>query len=125
MLARHVTAVDFDRFAAVATDVLGSPDPRFEMEADERWLAATKAVQPGYSELLRGGLGELEQLARGADALGQPEIAQKFREEIAKPKEISEQVLPEYLEAIQRRIRQPDEWEGGYPLPGFDQDDLF
>jgi hypothetical protein len=68
---------------------------------------------------------KLEQLARAADALGQPAIAQKFREEIAKPKEISEQVLPEYLEAIQRRIQQLDEREGGYPLPGFDQDDLF
>jgi hypothetical protein len=34
-------------------------------------------------------------------------------------------VLPEYLKTIKRRIEQLDERQGGYPLSGFDQDDLF
>jgi transcriptional regulator with XRE-family HTH domain len=57
-LAERISPTDFDRFGAVAHDVLASRDPRFDMEPDERWLAATKGIRPEYSEYLRRGLGE-------------------------------------------------------------------
>jgi hypothetical protein len=57
-LARYMTDADCERFATVFSEVFESSDPRFEMQPDERWLAATKGVRPKYSELLRRGLGE-------------------------------------------------------------------
>jgi transcriptional regulator with XRE-family HTH domain len=58
LLARHLTGADFERFEAVVLDVLSSTDPRFDMEADERWYAPVKGVRPECSELLRRGLAE-------------------------------------------------------------------
>ena len=58
LLARHLTEADFERFEAVILDVLSSTDPRFEMDADERWFAPAKGVRPEYSEFLRRGLAE-------------------------------------------------------------------
>ena len=57
-LAERISAADFDKFGAVAHDVLASRDPRFDMEPDERWLAAMKGIRPEYSEYFRRGLGE-------------------------------------------------------------------
>ena len=57
-LARHMTASDVERFREVALDVLGSPDRRFDVDPDQRWLAGLHGQNPRYSELLRTGLAE-------------------------------------------------------------------
>jgi hypothetical protein len=57
-LAGRISPAHFQRFEAVAHDVLASNDPRFELASDERWLAALKGIQPKYSRYLRRGLGE-------------------------------------------------------------------
>lgn len=57
-LASRISPVDFQRFEAVAHDVLASNDPRFELASDERWLANLKGIRPEYSGYLRRGLGE-------------------------------------------------------------------
>jgi transcriptional regulator with XRE-family HTH domain len=58
LLAPYINSTDLDRFANVAAEVLGSPDPRFQMKSDERWLAAAHGKTPEYSSLLRTGLAE-------------------------------------------------------------------
>ncbi|HEX7934827.1 MAG TPA: helix-turn-helix transcriptional regulator [Paraburkholderia sp.] len=58
LLAPYLTGADIDRFEAAALTVLGSADPRFEMPADERWLASVKGVHRDYSGLMRHGIGE-------------------------------------------------------------------
>ena len=57
-LAQHITPMDLNQFASVAADVLGSPDPRFDMESGERWLASIRGKQPEHSGFLRTGLSE-------------------------------------------------------------------
>lgn len=59
LLAPYLSPADMDRFEAVALDVLGAHDPRFDMDPEERWMAATKGVRPAYSGYLRQGLGEV------------------------------------------------------------------
>jgi hypothetical protein len=58
-LAPYITAADLQRFEAVAVEVLGAPDPRFDLESGERWMAAVKGVLPDYSGMLRHGLGQV------------------------------------------------------------------
>ena len=58
-LAPYLTDADIDRFEAAAQAVLGSADPRFEMEPDERWMASVKGVHREYSGLMRHGIGEV------------------------------------------------------------------
>jgi transcriptional regulator with XRE-family HTH domain len=57
-LAHHISASDFSTFEAAILEVLATPDPRFDIEPDERWLASTKGVHPTYSGALREGLCE-------------------------------------------------------------------
>ena len=59
LLAKHLSPADIERFEHVALDVLGTHDPRFDMDPEERWMAATKDVRPQYSGYLRHGLGEI------------------------------------------------------------------
>lgn len=58
-LAPNLTSADMTRFEAAAHAVLGSADPRFEMDPDERWMAAVHGVRPDYSGLLRHGIGQV------------------------------------------------------------------
>lgn len=58
-LARYLTEVDIKRFEATAYAVLGSADPRFEMEPSERWMAGIKNIRPAYSGMLRHGIGQV------------------------------------------------------------------
>lgn len=58
-LAPYLTGADMDRFEAAAHAVLGSADPRFVMEPDERWMASVKGVHREYSGLMRHGIGEV------------------------------------------------------------------
>ncbi len=59
LLAKHLTPTDLERFRAVALDILGAHDPRFDMDPEERWLSETKNVRPQYSGYLRHGVGEI------------------------------------------------------------------
>ncbi|WP_244425787.1 helix-turn-helix domain-containing protein [Rhizobium etli] len=59
LLARHLSTVHVERFAAVAFDVLSATDPRFEMSQEERWYAPIRGVHPQFSEHLRHGIGEV------------------------------------------------------------------
>lgn len=59
LLAPYLSSTDIERFVAIAIDVLGTPDPRFKVEPEERWLASTRGIAPQYSEFLRHGLGEI------------------------------------------------------------------
>lgn len=59
LLAHHLTRADLDRFENVAQAVLGVPDPRFDMEPEDRWMADVHGVRPNYSSLLRHGVGQV------------------------------------------------------------------
>lgn len=59
LLAPYLTAGEVERFEAVAHAVLGSVDPRFDMDPGDRWMASVHGVHPEYSELLRHGVGEV------------------------------------------------------------------
>lgn len=58
-LAEYLTSTDITRFEAAALAVLGSADPRFELPAQERWMAAVRGVHCAYSEILRHGIGQV------------------------------------------------------------------
>ena len=59
LLAPYLTATDLERFEAVAREILGSIDPRYDMDPSDRWMASVHGVRPEYSELLRHGVGEV------------------------------------------------------------------
>jgi transcriptional regulator with XRE-family HTH domain len=59
LLAPYLTAGELERFEAVAHAVLGSVDPRFDMDPGDRWMASVQGVHPDYSELLRHSVGEV------------------------------------------------------------------
>jgi transcriptional regulator with XRE-family HTH domain len=59
LLARYLTRADIGRFEAMAHEVLGTADPRYDMEPTERWMAGIRGLQPEYSGLLRHGVGEV------------------------------------------------------------------
>lgn len=59
LLAQHLTAADVTRFEATANEILGSVDPRYDLDPDDRWMASVRGVRPAYSELLRHGVGEV------------------------------------------------------------------
>ncbi len=58
-LAPYLTSAEITRFEAAAHAVLGSADPRFEMDSDERWMAAVRGVRRDYSGMLRHGIGQV------------------------------------------------------------------
>ncbi|WP_246174988.1 XRE family transcriptional regulator [Bradyrhizobium paxllaeri] len=59
LLARHLTRIDIQRFEASAHAVLGSADPRFEMDPNERWMADVRGVRRSYSGMMRHGIGQV------------------------------------------------------------------
>lgn len=58
LLARYLTRADLERFEEVALDVLGTPDPRFDLPDDQRWMVGTLGDSPRCSGLLREGLAD-------------------------------------------------------------------
>jgi transcriptional regulator with XRE-family HTH domain len=58
LLAHHLTSADIARFEVAANAVLGSADPRFDMDPSERWMAAVKGIHRDYSGMLRHGVGQ-------------------------------------------------------------------
>ena len=59
LLAHNLTSDDITRFEAVAHAVLGSADPRFDMDPDQRWTAGVRGIHRDYSGLLRHGIGQV------------------------------------------------------------------
>lgn len=59
LLARHLSSADIERFEKAAIDVLGAHDPRYDVDPEERWMAATKGIRPQYTGYLRRGLGQV------------------------------------------------------------------
>ncbi|MHA6894542.1 helix-turn-helix domain-containing protein [Ralstonia pseudosolanacearum] len=59
LLARYLTSVDITRFEAAAHAVLGSADPRFEMNPNDRWMASVQGIHQVYSGMLRHGIGQV------------------------------------------------------------------
>jgi transcriptional regulator with XRE-family HTH domain len=57
-LAGLISQSDLERFASVAQSVLGAPDPRFDVNPAERWLAGIRGQLPKYSPWLLSGLTE-------------------------------------------------------------------
>ncbi len=56
LLARFITSSALDRFEAVVHQVLGAGDPKYDLPADERWLANLKGATLTHTGLLRDGL---------------------------------------------------------------------
>jgi transcriptional regulator with XRE-family HTH domain len=59
LLASNLTAADITRFEAAAHSVLAAADPRFDLDPNERWMAAVRGVHPEYSGTLRHGIGQV------------------------------------------------------------------
>jgi hypothetical protein len=58
-LSPRLTSDDLERITQIASEVLGSADPRFKLESDERWRAELSGTFPTYSGLLRTGISEV------------------------------------------------------------------
>lgn len=58
LLARYLTSDDRTTFEAVVLDVLGTPDPRFDLPEEEQYLAAIHGKKLPHSGRLRAGLAE-------------------------------------------------------------------
>lgn len=58
LLARYLTRDDLERFENIVIEVLGSPDPRFDLPEDQRWMAGVIGHSPKYSGLFHEGLAD-------------------------------------------------------------------
>jgi transcriptional regulator with XRE-family HTH domain len=58
-LAGFLTTADLEKFGGLTADVLGSADPRFNLEPDERWRADLSGDDAAYSGLIRTGMAEV------------------------------------------------------------------
>jgi len=52
LLSHYLVKSDIERFSNVVLDVLGSPDPKFDLPSDQRWMASALGSPPRYSRLL-------------------------------------------------------------------------
>lgn len=68
LLSEFLTTDDMQRFERHALHILGAPDPRFDLPADERWLAEPLGHKLEFSKHLREGIAETLAImgARGA-----------------------------------------------------------
>lgn len=58
LLENHLTAASLERFERVALEVLGSPNPVFDLPPEERWSAGPRDPASRCSELLTRGIAE-------------------------------------------------------------------
>lgn len=58
LIGRYLTREDLENFESVVLDVLGQPDPGFDLPVDERYMANILGKSLPYSGLLREGLAE-------------------------------------------------------------------
>jgi transcriptional regulator with XRE-family HTH domain len=59
LLAHNLTSADLTRFENAAQAVLGSADPRFDVDSGERWMAAVRGIHRDHSGMLRHGIGQV------------------------------------------------------------------
>lgn len=59
LLSQYLTAADIKRFEAAAHAVLGSADPRFDLDPNDRWMAGVRGVHRDHSGVLRHGIGQV------------------------------------------------------------------
>jgi len=57
-LAPCISAADLKRFSGTVKEVFRTPDPRYSLAPDKRWLAGIHGQMPRHSAYLRTGLGE-------------------------------------------------------------------
>jgi transcriptional regulator with XRE-family HTH domain len=57
-LAPSISAADLKRFSDTVKEVFCTPDPRYAVAPDQRWLASVYGQMPRHSPYLRTGLGE-------------------------------------------------------------------
>lgn len=58
LLARYLTYDRLDRFKHLTLDVLGTPDPQFDVPVENRWIANALGYAHRWSHLIRDGLAE-------------------------------------------------------------------
>jgi hypothetical protein len=58
LIAQNLTRDDLDRFDEVVMEALGTPDPRYDLPARERWMAAVRGAVSRHSAVLRAGLAD-------------------------------------------------------------------
>lgn len=58
LLAHNLTTTHISRFEAAAHAILGSSDPRFDIDPNERWMAPVRGIHREYSGMLRHGIGQ-------------------------------------------------------------------
>lgn len=58
LLARYLTSDLLERFKQVCVDVLGEPDPRFDLPIGQRPFASIRGAVPSSSDLLKEGLAD-------------------------------------------------------------------
>ena len=58
-VAGFLTTADLEKFGGLVADVLGSADPGFNLEPDERWRADLISDDAAYSGLIRTGMAEV------------------------------------------------------------------
>lgn len=58
LLSRYLTRDNLERFEQVVLEVLGAPDPQYDLSPTDRWAVNVRGHTPRWSELLRRGLAE-------------------------------------------------------------------
>lgn len=56
LLGRFLTPDDLNRFQEIAVEMLGRPDPAFDLPDEKQWMAAAIGARPAHSGLLRAGV---------------------------------------------------------------------
>lgn len=58
LLGRYLVRDDLELFEEIVLQVLGTPDPRFDLPEQERWMANALGRGPSHSDIIREGLSE-------------------------------------------------------------------
>jgi len=58
LINQYVTRDNLERFETVVLGVLGAPDPRYDLPAEQRWMAAVTGHVPAHSSVLREDLAD-------------------------------------------------------------------
>ena len=58
LLIRYITRGDIEIFKTIVLDVLGTPDPRFDLPVEKRWMSEVIGKKRRFSEQLYNGIAE-------------------------------------------------------------------
>lgn len=86
LLGRYLTSGDFERLEGVVIDVLGTPNPSFDLPAKERWMAGALGHTAPHSGFLREGLADTLALmgSRGQASGGGAPVARDYATRIVR-----------------------------------------